>query len=68
MHVYQFYQQLMGAVGEVRVFSLAPQLWPDNKRLYREDNEALELTFTPEELEKVLLSRKVDSAPGRMAC
>jgi hypothetical protein len=28
-HIYQFYQGLMGAIGEVRAFSLAPNLWDE---------------------------------------
>jgi hypothetical protein len=27
-HIYNFYEGMMGAVGEERVFSLAPRIWP----------------------------------------
>jgi hypothetical protein len=50
--------------GEDRVFSLASDLWEGGKRISDEENLALELTFTPEELDEVLLSMKPDSAPG----
>jgi hypothetical protein len=63
-HIYQFYEGLLGAQGEERVFSLAPGLWPAEKRISKEENMELELTFTPEELEAVLLSMKPDSTPG----
>jgi hypothetical protein len=63
-HVYQFYEGLMGAVGEERAFFLAPDLWPEEKRVSDEENLGLELTFTAEDLEEVLLSMKLDSAPG----
>jgi hypothetical protein len=56
-HVYQFYQGLMGAVGEDRVFALGPDL-------SGEENWGLEITFTAEELDEVLSSMKPDSAPG----
>jgi hypothetical protein len=63
-HVYDFYRGLMGASGEDRVFSLAPDLWERGKRISDGENLALELTFMPEELDEVLLSMKPDSAPG----
>jgi hypothetical protein len=63
-HVYDFYRGLMGAPGEDRVFSLASDLWERGKRISEGENLALELTFTPEELDEVLLSMKPDSAPG----
>jgi hypothetical protein len=63
-HIYDFYEGLMGAVGEERVFSLAPGIWPAGKRISEEENRELELTFTAEELEAVLLGMKLDSAPG----
>jgi hypothetical protein len=63
-HIYEFYQGLMGSVGEDRVFSLAQDLWPDDRRVSEEENLGLELTFTPEELDEVLAGMKPDSAPG----
>jgi hypothetical protein len=63
-HIYNFYEGLMGAVGEERVFSLAPRICPAGKRIPEEENRELELTFTAEELEAVLLGMKLDSAPG----
>jgi hypothetical protein len=63
-HVYDFYIGLMGSSGEERVFSLAPNLWGEEKRVSPAENLALELTFTQEELDEVLLSMKMDTAPG----
>jgi hypothetical protein len=63
-HIYQFYSALMGAEGEERVFSLAPDLWDESARISAEENTGLEITFTPEELDEVLESMKPDSAPG----
>jgi hypothetical protein len=54
----------MGAEGEERVFSLAPDLWAMGARISDDDNLALEVTFTPEELDKVIADMKPDSAPG----
>jgi hypothetical protein len=39
-------------------------LWPAQKRISEEENGELKLTFIAEELEEVLASMKVDSAPG----
>jgi hypothetical protein len=63
-HIYDFYKGLMGAAGEERAFSLAPNLWPTEARISEGDNAELELTFTAEELDSVLASMKPDSAPG----
>jgi hypothetical protein len=54
----------MGARGEERTFLLANNLWPAQKRISEEENGELELTFTADELDDVLASMKVDSAPG----
>ena len=63
-HVYSFYQELMGAVGEERAFLLGPNLWPVAKCISMGENLELERTFTGEELDEVLLGMKADSAPG----
>jgi hypothetical protein len=63
-HVYQFYEGLMGSVGEERAFFLAPNLWLEERRVMDEENLRLELTFTPKDLEEVLLSMKPNLAPG----
>jgi hypothetical protein len=63
-HIYAFYQGLMGSVGEPRRFALAPNLWDVDQQISDRENRELELTFTPEELDEVLLSMKPDSAPG----
>jgi hypothetical protein len=57
-----------GVRGKTRVFSLSPLLWDEHQWITDEENGHLELTFTPEELDEVLLSMKVDSAPVRTAC
>jgi mannosylglycoprotein endo-beta-mannosidase len=62
-HVYNFYGNLMGSQGEARLLS-HPELWPEEKKLSAEENEALSITFSPEELDAVLESMKLDSAPG----
>jgi hypothetical protein len=54
----------MGSQGEARLFALHPELWPVGKRVSDKENDALRLTFTAEELDKVLESMKPDSAPG----
>jgi exonuclease III len=63
-HVYDFYIGLMGSAGEERVFSLAPNLWGEDKQVSPAENLALELTFTQEELDEVLSNMKTDTAPG----
>jgi hypothetical protein len=62
--MYTFYRNLMGAEGEARVLSLAATLWGQLGRVLEEDNDELMRSFTGEELEKVLASMKVDTAPG----
>jgi hypothetical protein len=54
----------MGAVGEPRRFALANNLWDEGSMISEGENRELELTFTSEELDEVLLSMKPDSAPG----
>jgi hypothetical protein len=54
----------MGSSREDRVFSLALNPLEEGKRISDVENLALELTFTQEELDEVLLSMKLDSAPG----
>jgi hypothetical protein len=54
----------MGSVGEDKVFSLTPDLWLAEKRVSGEEDNAQDLTFTPEDLDEVLAGMKPDSAPG----
>ncbi|XP_071677232.1 uncharacterized protein [Lolium perenne] len=63
-HIYTFYRNLIGAVGETRVFSLANTLWDQPGRVSEEENDGLMLSFTGEELDKVLASMRVETAPG----
>jgi hypothetical protein len=63
-HIYVFYRELMGSDRGESAFRLGDDLWPDQDRISRVENEALELSFTGEELDEVLASMKVDSAPG----
>jgi hypothetical protein len=63
-HVYNLYSNLMGSQGETRMFALHPELLPVVKRISEEENDALCLTFTAEELDEVLDSMKPDSEPG----
>jgi hypothetical protein len=63
-HLYEFHLNPMGSHGEDRVLSLAPNLWDEDKWVSAEENLALDLTFSLEELDEVLLSMKMDTAPG----
>jgi hypothetical protein len=63
-YVYHFYEGLMGSKGKSRVLALGQHLWDNNKVISYDDNLAMELTFTDEELQEVLLNMKPDSAPG----
>ncbi|XP_071680508.1 uncharacterized protein [Lolium perenne] len=63
-HIYQFYQGLMGAKGEERVFALGSDLWGEDQKISEEENWGVEVAFTAEELDEVLASMKPDSAPG----
>jgi hypothetical protein len=63
-HVYDFYRELMGTAGGERAFFLSDNLCLTHCRISGEENEALELSFTREELDEVLASMKVDSARG----
>jgi hypothetical protein len=63
-HIYQFYQGLMGAKGEERVFALGPDLWDADQKISDEENWGVEVAFTAEDLDEVLASMKPDSAPG----
>jgi hypothetical protein len=61
-HVYQFYTGLMGSVEE-RTFSLALDLCGEDSRISEDENRALDLPFTSEGLDEVLMSMKPDSTP-----
>ncbi|XP_071680408.1 uncharacterized protein [Lolium perenne] len=63
-HIYQFYQGLMGAKGEERVFALGTDLWGEDQKISDEENWGVEVAFTALELDEVLASMKPDSAPG----
>jgi hypothetical protein len=63
-HIYAFNQGLMGSAGEPRAFGLPPALWEEDRRVSTGENQEMELTFTTDELEEVLLIMKLDSAPG----
>jgi hypothetical protein len=54
-HIYLFYQGMMGSEGKTRRFSLGQHLWEVNQRVSDEENHDLELTFTAEELDEVLV-------------
>jgi hypothetical protein len=63
-YIYGFYQELMGAMGECPRFALAHNLWDPESQISEGENRELELTFTSAELDEVLASMKLDSAPG----
>jgi hypothetical protein len=54
----------MGSQEEHRVFSLTLNLWEEDKKVSPKENLSLEVNFTMEELDEVLLSMKPNSAPG----
>jgi mannosylglycoprotein endo-beta-mannosidase len=67
-HIYQFYQGLMGAKGEERVFALGTDLWGEDQKISDEENWGVEVAFTAEELDEVLASMKpLCAGPGRAA-
>ncbi|KAK1614885.1 hypothetical protein QYE76_020402 [Lolium multiflorum] len=63
-HIYSFYRNLMGAEGENRLFSLTQDTWVADRRVSDAENEDLMLSFSGEEVDGVLKSMKVDTAPG----
>jgi hypothetical protein len=54
----------MGAPVGSRFFRLSAKIWHTQGRVSDEDNTNLMLTFTQRELDEVLASMKVDTAPG----
>ena len=63
-HIYSFYRELLGEPGEPRSFALSPDMWAMVGRVTDEENEELMLTFSEKDLDEVLASMKVDTAPG----
>jgi mannosylglycoprotein endo-beta-mannosidase len=62
-HIYKFYLELMGS-EEPKFLKLATNCWAEEGRVSREDNDALALSFTMEELEEVIKNTKTATAPG----
>jgi mannosylglycoprotein endo-beta-mannosidase len=62
-HIYKFYLELMGS-EEPKFLKLASNCWAEEGRVSREDNDALALSFTMEELEEVIKNTKTATAPG----
>jgi hypothetical protein len=54
----------VGSRGEDRVFSLTLNLWEEDKKVSPKENLSLEVNFTMEELDEVLLSMKPNSVLG----
>ena len=63
-HIYDFYRDLLGVGGEPGLFSLTDSLWDAQRCVSEEENQGLMLTFTADEMDAVLASMKVDTAPG----
>jgi hypothetical protein len=47
-----------------KFISLQANCWPEDGKVFAEDNAALALSFSREELEDVLASNKTATAPG----
>jgi hypothetical protein len=62
-HIYQFYENLMGS-EEPKFLNLAENYWDIRSTVSQEENEALALTFTMEELHDVLQNTKTATVPG----
>jgi hypothetical protein len=56
----------MGLMGteDPKFISLQANCWPEDGKVSAEDNATLALSFTKEELEKVLAGTKTATAPG----
>ncbi|XP_071683343.1 uncharacterized protein [Lolium perenne] len=63
-HIYDFYRSLMGARGEPSLFLLSPSMWHTIRHVSDEENNNLMLTFSGEDMDKVLASMKTNTAPG----
>jgi hypothetical protein len=61
-NIYKFYLDLMGS-EEPKFLNLAENCWNEDSSVSQEENEALALTFTMEELEEVLQGTKTATAP-----
>jgi hypothetical protein len=53
----------MGVPGEQGLFTLSPTTWAALERVSDEDNDGLMLSFTEQEMDLVLASMRVDTAP-----
>lgn len=62
-HIYEYYKKLFGK-EPLRNIHLSLGVWDDNLRLSDEDNVNLVKPFTWEEVDEVLKSMKVNTAPG----
>jgi hypothetical protein len=62
-HIYKFYMGLMGA-EDPKFISLHTNCWTGDEKVSVEDNAALALSFSREELEEVLAGTKTATAPG----
>jgi hypothetical protein len=62
-HIYKFYMGLMGA-EDPKFISLHSNCWTGDEKVSAEDNAALALSFSREELEVVLAGTKTATAPG----
>jgi hypothetical protein len=63
-HFYDLHHQLMGSPGEQGMFALRPVTWDVVGWVLEEDDDALMLSFTKQEMDMVLASMRVDTAPG----
>ena len=62
-HVYSFYRDLLGTEAP-RHLGLVSNTWSGATRVSDEENNSLLLTFSEEELERLVMDMKVNTAPG----
>jgi hypothetical protein len=62
-HIYEFYIGLIGT-DEPKFLSLRASCWLESARTSVEDNDHLSITFSSEELEEIVKSMKMATAPG----
>ncbi|KAK1612923.1 hypothetical protein QYE76_036596 [Lolium multiflorum] len=63
--IYEFYRALMGSTGEPPLLHLSSSFWHASGQVLGGENDSLMIAFSGEEIDAVLGSMKVDTAPGR---
>ena len=62
-YVYSFYRDLLGSEAP-RHLSLAANTWSGETRVSDQENNSILLTFSEDELERLVMDMKVNTAPG----